>query len=98
MRKPIINNRKLRELMKEDALLIDIRNKDEYEEKRIQNSINIQLHDLLYNIDEIEEYKDKKIIIYCRSGHRSITACNLLVMQGFKHIYNLEKGIINYKL
>ncbi|HSQ87474.1 rhodanese-like domain-containing protein [Romboutsia sp.] len=93
-----INNKKLRELMKEDVLLIDIRNKDEYEEKRIQNSINIQLHDLLYNIDEIEEYKDKKVIIYCRSGHRSITACNLLVMQGFKHIYNLEKGIINYKL
>ena len=91
-----INNIKLRELMKEDALLIDIRTKDEYEEKRIQNSINIQLHDLLYNIDEIEEYKDKKVIIYCRSGHRSITACNLLVMQGFKHIYNLEKGIINY--
>jgi len=56
MRKPIINNRKLRELMKEDALLIDIRNKDEYEEKRIQNSINIQLHDLLYNIDEMKDY------------------------------------------
>jgi len=93
-----INNRKLRELMKQDALLIDIRSKDEYEEKRIQNSINIQLHNLLYNVDEIEEYKDKKVIIYCRSGHRSITACNLLVMQGFKYVYNLEKGIINYKL
>ncbi|MGL4913140.1 MAG: rhodanese-like domain-containing protein [Romboutsia sp.] len=94
-----INNEKLNKLVKQkDALLLDIRTKDEYEEKNIQNSINIQLHDLLYNIDEIEDYKDKPVIIYCRSGHRSITACNLLSMEGFTKLYNLEKGIIDYKL
>lgn len=93
-----INNEQLKELVKEKALLIDVRSKDEYEEKNIQNSINIQLNDLLYNIDEIEEYRDKKIIVYCRSGHRSITACNLLNMEGFKNLYNLEKGILDYKL
>jgi rhodanese-related sulfurtransferase len=93
-----INNENLRKLIKEDILLLDIRTKEEYEEKNIPNSINIQLNDLLYNIDEIEEYKNKKIVVYCRSGHRSITACNLLSMEGFSNLYNLEKGIINYKL
>lgn len=93
-----INNETLRKIVKEDILLLDIRTKEEYEEKNIPNSINIQLNDLLYNIDEIEEYKNKKIVVYCRSGHRSITACNLLSMEGFTNLYNLEKGIINYKL
>lgn len=93
-----INNENLKELIKDDILLLDIRTKEEYEEKNIPNSINIQLNDLLYNIDEIEEYKNKKVVVYCRSGHRSITACNLLSMEGFTNLYNLEKGIINYKL
>ena len=94
-----INNEKLNKLVKEkDILLLDVRSKDEYEEKNIQNSINIQLHDLLYNIDEIENYKNKPVVVYCRSGHRSITACNLLSIEGFTKLYNLEKGIINYKL
>lgn len=94
-----INNEKLNKLAKEeDVLLLDVRSKDEYEEKNIQNSINIQLHDLLYNIDEIENYKNKSVVVYCRSGHRSITACNLLSIEGFTKLYNLEKGIIDYKL
>ncbi|CEH33690.1 rhodanese-like domain-containing protein [Romboutsia lituseburensis] len=94
-----INNEKLNKLVKEkDILLLDVRSKDEYEEKNIQNSINIQLHDLLYNIDEIENYKNKPVVVYCRSGHRSITACNLLSIEGFTKLYNLEKGIIDYKL
>lgn len=93
-----INNENLKELIKDDILVLDIRTKEEYEEKNIPNSINIQLNDLLYNINEIEEYKNKKIVVYCRSGHRSITACNLLSMEGFTNLYNLEKGIINYKL
>lgn len=93
-----INNENLKELIKDDILLLDIRTKEEYEEKNIPNSINIQLNDLLYNIDEIEEYKNKKVVVYCRSGHRSITACNLLSMEGFTNLYNLEKGIINYRL
>ena len=94
-----INSERLDKIVREkDALLLDIRTKDEYEEKNIQNSINIQLHDLLYNIDEIEAYKDKPVVVYCRSGHRSITACNLLLMEGFTKLYNLEKGIIDYKL
>lgn len=93
-----INNDKLRDLMKdrENAILIDVRTKEEFEEVKIKNSINIPLSELMYNISEIEEYRGKNVIIYCRSGHRSITACNLLSIEGFSNVYNLEKGIIDY--
>lgn len=83
---------------KEDILLLDIRTKEEYEECKIDNAINIPLQDLLYEVGDLEEYKDKKVVVYCRSGHRSITACNLLSISGFNNLYNLEKGIIDYRL
>lgn len=82
----------------DDIFLLDIRTKEEYEEDNIETSVNIPLQNLLYDIDDIDEYKDKKVVVYCRSGHRSITACNLLSMSGFTDLYNLEKGIIDYKL
>lgn len=93
-----IDDNRLKDLMKDkdNTILIDVRSEEEYEEKNIEDSINIPLNNLLYSIDDIEEYKDKDVIIYCRSGHRSITACNLLSMEGFNKIYNLEKGIIGY--
>ena len=93
-----IYKRELNMLLKseEDFLLLDIRTKEEFMESKIEGAVNVPLSELLFNIDEIEDYKDRKIVIYCRSGHRSITACNLLAMEGFNDLYNLEKGIIGY--
>lgn len=87
--KKMINN-------EEEILLIDVRTEEEFENGNIETSINIPLQDLLYNIDDLQDYKDKDIVIYCRSGHRSITACNLLSLEGFNKLYNLEHGIIGY--
>lgn len=93
-----IDKKELNKLLKseEDFLLLDVRTKEEFLENNIDGSVNVPLSDLLFNMDEIEDYKDKKIVVYCRSGHRSITACNLLAMEGFNDLYNLEKGIIDY--
>ena len=55
-----IDDNKLKDLMKdkENTILIDVRSEEEYEEKNIQDSINIPLNNLLYSIDDIEEYKE----------------------------------------
>ena len=79
-----------------NILLLDIRTEEEFEEAHIEDSINIPLQSLLYNIDELQDYNEKDIVVYCRSGHRSITACNLLFMEGFDKLYNLEEGIQGY--
>ncbi|MCC0650465.1 rhodanese-like domain-containing protein [Clostridioides sp. ZZV15-6598] len=93
-----IDKNQLKEMMKneKDILLLDVRTKDEFNESKIENAINISLQELINNIDEIYEYKDKKVIVYCRSGHRSVTACNLLGEEGFKNLYNLKSGITDY--
>ena len=45
-------------------------------------------------IEEIEDLKDEEVIVYCRSGRRSMLACQILDQMGFKDTYNLEGGIL----
>lgn len=93
-----INTSELKKILdeKEEILLLDVRTEEEFDILNIETSVNVPLMELLYNVDEIEPYKEKKVVVYCRSGHRSITACNLLYMEGFRNLYNLDKGIIDF--
>ncbi len=77
-------------LLKEGSYLIDVREKDEYDEYHLDNSINIPVGD----ISNIGNYingitKESKIIVYCKSGKRSAEAASKLINIGFNNIYNL---------
>jgi rhodanese-related sulfurtransferase len=48
-------------------------------------------------IDEIEELKDKEVILYCRSGNRSGQACMFLDAMGFKNTRNLVGGMLAWQ-
>ncbi len=59
------------------AIILDVRTPEEYEEKHIQNSINIPVNLIEKRYEEIS--KNKEIIVYCRRGNRShVAAMNLL--------------------
>ncbi|MDU3354258.1 rhodanese-like domain-containing protein [Clostridium sp.] len=45
---------------------------------------------------QLEDYKDKPILVYCRAGHRSVVACNILNDAGFEKLYNLSYGTLGY--
>lgn len=93
-----INSLQLNNMIKnkEKFLLLDVRTEEEYDAKHIPNAINIPLYDLDSQIEHLERYKDNKIVLYCRSGHRSLIAAQLLYENGFKHLYNLKEGIIGH--
>jgi rhodanese-related sulfurtransferase len=55
------------------------------------------LHQLEQRLSEIAAYKNKDILVYCRSGNRSTVASEILISNGFKKPYNLHKGIIGWK-
>lgn len=77
-----------------DAILLDVREKDEYEGGHIPQAINIPLS----NIEKVEELikdKDKQIFIYCLSGARSGKAEKFLRDKGYKNIENIG-GIMDY--
>jgi rhodanese-related sulfurtransferase len=48
-------------------------------------------------IDEIEDLKDKEVILYCRSGNRSGQAAMFLDTMGFKDTKNLLGGIVAWQ-
>ena len=93
-----INSSQLNDIIKnkEKFLLLDVRTEGEYHANHIPNAINIPLDNLDSQIEHLEPYKDDNIVIYCRSGHRSITAAYILEENGFKHLFNLKQGIIGH--
>lgn len=85
----IVNEKEVIQLLKEDAVLVDVRTKDEYNSKHIKDALNIPLD----KISDIELEKNKKIIVYCQSGKRSKLAANVLIELGFSKVYDF--GSIN---
>lgn len=77
--------------------LVDVRTPQEYKAGYIQNAINIDYFDALNFSLKFEKLnKDKPIYLYCRSGSRSQKAANKLVEMGFKEIYDLKGGYMNW--
>lgn len=88
-----------KELIKnQDGLFIlDVRNKDEYDAGHIEGAVLIPLNELEKRLDEIEEYKDKPMLVYCRSGNRSSKAVKILLKNDFTQIYHMKDGYMNWK-
>ena len=79
-----------------DLLIIDVRRPNEFKESRIVNSINIPVEEIEWEVDELEGFKDKPILVYCKVGVRSSVACSLLKEEGFTNLYNLRGGILDF--
>ena len=79
-----------------DAILLDVRTKDEFNSGYIENSLNIDyFSDEFYiNVDKLD--KNIPIILYCRSGRRSGLSANKMKKLGFKEIYNLDGGVLEW--
>ncbi len=48
-------------------------------------------------LDDIDDWKDKEVIVYCRSGNRSGMACLFMEQFGFKHMVNLTGGMLAWR-
>ena len=82
------------ELMEnEDVLVLDVRTLQEYKTGHLRDATLMPLHLLENNLHRFDKYKKQKIIVYCRSGNRSISASRLLEDNGFIPI-NVNGGII----
>jgi rhodanese-related sulfurtransferase/rubrerythrin len=80
---------------KGEFLLLDVRQPEEYEDGHIPGAMLIPLGELEARHEELE--RDKKIITYCRSGHRSMAAAIALCGLGFKDVHHLEGGMLNWR-
>ena len=75
-----------------EFLLIDVRTDEEYGQGNIDGSKLIPIHELEDRLHELAPYREKKILVYCRSGARSMVAVRILFENGFNNIVNLAGG------
>lgn len=70
-------------------ILLDVRNKDEYVQKHIPNSMLIPLNVLANQAGSKLPDKEAEIFVYCASGSRSAAAVKTLIKLGYTNVYNL---------
>lgn len=78
-----------------EAVLIDVRTPEEYQEGHIPGSINIPLQQMEQAETDVKD-KNKKLYVYCRSGSRSRQAAGILKEMGYHDVHNIG-GIMKYK-
>ena len=80
------------------AVLIDVREVVEYKTCSIPNSINLPLSQITIDQAHLPEYKNKKLVLHCKSCKKSMMACEKLINQGIDFdIWNLSGGIESWK-
>ena len=75
------------QLVKNGAVILDVRSKGEYAGGHIKGSINIAVEQLTGNLHKLKS-KSKPIITCCESGMRSAAAKNILKSNGYTEVYN----------
>lgn len=87
-----LKNRLSRE---EDLVLVDVREDWEFEELSIC-STNIPLYDIPHRVDQFKKWKDKNIVVFCKTGKRGHQAQKFLLKQGLTNVLNLSGGLEAY--
>lgn len=78
-----------------DIIILDVREKEEFESGHIKNAINIPLDDIEDVTDEILN-PECDILVYCRSGIRSISAVRILEELGYDNVLDFG-GILTWE-
>ena len=74
------------QLIKDGAVLVDVRNPDEFAAGSVTGAINIPVDRIQQQASKLE--KNDTIIVFCRTGNRSAQAKRLLEQKGFKKVIN----------
>jgi rhodanese-related sulfurtransferase len=80
-----------------ELIILDVRSKEEYDNGHIPGAKLLPVQVLSLRIDELDEYIDKPILVYCASGGRSPRAVETLIENEFTNIYHLSRGISSWK-
>ena len=82
----------MRDLLKNEEFIIDVREKGEYERGHIKGVKNIPFSEIRDRLDEIP--KDRPVYLHCRTGQRSYNVALLLQSLGYKEVYNVAGSFL----
>ncbi len=81
----------------ETLSLVDVREPAEHAEFNIGGILHPLGNIRNFDVDVLEDLKEKEVICYCRSGNRSGQAAMMLESMGFKHVKNLVGGMLAWQ-
>ncbi len=81
----------------EDVHLLDVRESDERAEFNIGGTFLPLGNILQMQTDDIADWQNEEIVVYCRSGRRSVQAALTLESAGFTNVKNLEGGVLAWQ-
>ncbi|MCB1684760.1 MAG: rhodanese-like domain-containing protein [Pseudomonadales bacterium] len=82
---------------RENALVLDVRDKKEFEAGHIVDAVNIPYGALEARLDELARYRERPIVVACRMGQHSGAAGTLLRKKGFVNVSRLTGGIAEWR-
>jgi len=82
---------------KQNAVVLDVRDKKEFEAGHIVDAVNIPHASLESRVDELKKYQDRPIVIICRMGQHAGTAGTLLRKKGFENVTRLTGGMTEWR-
>ncbi|MDV6028706.1 MAG: rhodanese [Phycisphaera sp. RhM] len=82
----------------ESFLLLDVRQNEEYATAKIDGSVLIPMGELGQRLDELDPYKDQRIVVHCHHGGRSMQVTEALRSRGFDKVQNMAGGIDAWSL
>jgi adenylyltransferase/sulfurtransferase len=78
----------------DDLFVIDVRERKEYEICRLEGARLMPMSEFANRVAELNDVKDREIIVHCRSGGRSAQVAQFMRKQGFANVRNLVGGVI----
>ena len=84
---------------RDDVIVLDVRSNYEHSMGKFKNAVTLDIdnfRDFPAMINELAQYKDKKVLTYCTGGIKCEKASALLLKEGFNDVYQLHGGIIKY--
>ncbi|MFN2359903.1 MAG: rhodanese-like domain-containing protein [Marinobacter sp.] len=82
---------------RDEAVVVDIRDRKDFNEGRITGAINIPLNSIKSRASELKKFKDKQIIVADKMGQHSAMAVKQLKAEGYTNVVRLNGGVADWK-
>lgn len=92
-----IDVQQAQQMKSQGALLVDVREPDEYAGGHAPGSVLIPVGQLGKRLKELDGYQNKPVVLICRSGRRSVAAAEILQKAGFGEIRNVMGGMLAWE-
>ena len=78
------------------SLIIDLRDYYDYARGHLPTAINIPTNQVVDRINQIQQYRNRNVLLYCQYGVQSVSVGKVLILNGFRRVYSLDGGLDHY--